>query len=53
LIPEKVKELHDSFLVCEGCGKAYWAGTHWDRIKQRLGTHGLRVKDPFGTGTEK
>ena len=22
--------------VCEGCGKLYWHGSHWERIEERL-----------------
>jgi uncharacterized protein len=35
-VPERVRELHDEFFVCQSCGQVYWKGTHWDRINERL-----------------
>lgn len=31
-VHENVYKLHRKFWLCEGCGKAYWEGTHWERI---------------------
>jgi uncharacterized protein with PIN domain len=35
-VPPKVREACDRFFRCEGCGKVYWRGTHWDDIRRRL-----------------
>jgi len=35
LIPKKVYALHKSFYKCNKCGRIYWRGTHWERIKER------------------
>ncbi len=32
-IPEYVYEAHDKFAICPSCGRYYWQGTHWDRMK--------------------
>ena len=31
LIPD-----HQEFFLCEGCGRIFWHGSHWDRISGRL-----------------
>ena len=35
-IPEKSFENSERFWHCEGCGKYYWIGKHWDDIRGRL-----------------
>lgn len=37
LVPEHVYQRHGSFWKCEGCGRAYWTGTHVGhmRLKRR------------------
>ena len=35
LVPKKVYALHKSFYKCNKCGRIYWRGTHWKRIKER------------------
>ncbi|MFP3215357.1 MAG: Mut7-C RNAse domain-containing protein [Candidatus Micrarchaeota archaeon] len=35
LVPKKVYALHKNFYKCSKCGKIYWRGTHWKRIKER------------------
>lgn len=32
-VPEKTLRHIDQYLRCTGCGKAYWKGTHWERLK--------------------
>jgi uncharacterized protein with PIN domain len=27
---------HEEFFLCEGCGRVFWYGSHWDRIVGRL-----------------
>jgi uncharacterized protein with PIN domain len=40
-IPEKVIGYHDVFFRCRECGKIYWIGKHWDRIKDLLSRFGI------------
>ncbi len=35
-VPARVLATHAAFLACPGCGKVYWAGSHADRIVERL-----------------
>ncbi|HXM81856.1 MAG TPA: Mut7-C RNAse domain-containing protein [Burkholderiales bacterium] len=36
-VPEKILQLHDSFMHCGGCGRVYWPGSHFDRMRAALG----------------
>ena len=36
LVPKGALESNDAFWRCESCGKAYWRGTHWIGIMERL-----------------
>jgi hypothetical protein len=33
-VPAGVFERHDRFWKCPGCGRFYWEGTHWTKIKK-------------------
>jgi uncharacterized protein with PIN domain len=35
-VPSGARRAHERFFRCQGCGKVYWRGTHWERIEQRL-----------------
>jgi uncharacterized protein with PIN domain len=35
-VPRGVIQDHDVFFLCEGCGRVFWHGSHWDRIAGRL-----------------
>ncbi|MCD6291602.1 MAG: Mut7-C RNAse domain-containing protein [Anaerolineae bacterium] len=35
-VPPYVWETHERFRHCPGCGRVYWAGTHWNRMRVRL-----------------
>lgn len=35
-IPEKVLERIDEFWACKDCGKIYWHGGHWKKIKEQV-----------------
>jgi uncharacterized protein with PIN domain len=37
-IPPKTYRWLDEFFVCEKCGKLFWHGTHWQRIREQLGS---------------
>ncbi len=34
-VPENVLERHDRFWRCPGCGKFYWAGTHYEAMMRK------------------
>ena len=36
LVPSKILSSFKVFWLCIGCGKIYWAGTHWRSIRNRL-----------------
>ncbi|MDB6035607.1 MAG: hypothetical protein JWM16_5945 [Verrucomicrobiales bacterium] len=36
-IPPKTYRWLNEFFVCQGCGKLFWHGTHWQRIRGQLG----------------
>ena len=42
-IPTKVLSRHRLFYVCRSCGRHYWRGRHWDRLR-RL-SYSLDTKD--------
>ena len=33
-IPPKVLEIHQRFYRCRNCGKVYWAGSHWIKMRR-------------------
>ncbi len=35
LVPENAYKKHRKFYKCEKCGKVYWEGTHWKKIRER------------------
>ncbi len=35
-IPDELVEGRLDFWVCDGCGKVYWEGSHWENIHKRL-----------------
>jgi uncharacterized protein with PIN domain len=35
-IPPKTYRWLDEYFVCGSCGKLFWRGTHWNKIRQRL-----------------
>jgi hypothetical protein len=32
-LPPNVREGHDRFTACTGCGRVYWEGSHWRRMR--------------------
>ncbi|HEY9065676.1 MAG TPA: Mut7-C RNAse domain-containing protein, partial [Burkholderiaceae bacterium] len=35
-LPPGVHERHERFVACEGCGRVYWEGSHWRRMRERI-----------------
>ncbi|MDQ3793055.1 MAG: Mut7-C RNAse domain-containing protein [Actinomycetota bacterium] len=35
-VPRCVIRAQREFFLCEGCGRVFWHGSHWDRISSRL-----------------
>jgi uncharacterized protein with PIN domain len=35
-VPPGAGREQDEFFLCQGCGKIFWHGSHWDRIGARL-----------------
>ncbi len=36
-VPAVVAEAYDEFSRCPGCGRVYWKGSHWERMKKLAG----------------
>jgi uncharacterized protein len=36
LVPHGVVRDYEECFLCEGCGRVFWHGSHWDRISGRL-----------------
>jgi len=41
-VPPYVWDTQRKFSRCPGCGRIFWEGTHWDRIRRRLHRVGCR-----------
>jgi len=35
-LPPSVRTGHDRFSTCDACGRIYWEGSHWRRMRDRL-----------------
>lgn len=35
-VPPYVFRTQERFKLCSQCGRIYWRGTHWDRMKERI-----------------
>jgi uncharacterized protein with PIN domain len=38
LVPPRVRAHHDRFVACDGCGRIFWEGSHWRRMRAMLAT---------------
>ena len=36
-VPSHVHRTQQEFRLCPECGRVYWRGSHWDRMKETLG----------------
>lgn len=41
-LPQKVRALHEHFLICDSCNGIFWEGTHWENMRGVL--DGLAVR---------
>lgn len=35
LLP-RTRQHYDHFEMCSGCGRVYWKGSHWERLKRAI-----------------
>lgn len=35
-VPERIRAHYTSFMYCAGCGRVYWEGSHWERMRSVL-----------------
>ena len=35
-VPERIQAHYQTFMHCAGCGRIYWEGSHWDRMRSVL-----------------
>jgi len=40
-LPPRVRDAHEAFLRCGGCGRVYWPGSHHRRMGRLLGAAGI------------
>lgn len=36
-VPAPIAERYTEFMHCSGCGRVYWEGSHWERMRAMLG----------------
>ncbi len=36
LVPERVYEIQDQYMICPSCRRVYWRGTHWKAMTDKL-----------------
>jgi uncharacterized protein with PIN domain len=39
-LPPSVRERHQCFTTCDRCGRVYWPGSHWERMRRLLAGSG-------------
>ena len=44
-LPERITERYAEFMRCPGCGRIYWQGSHWARMREMLGAS-LAIRIP-------
>jgi uncharacterized protein with PIN domain len=35
-LPQRVRERYERFTTCDGCGRVFWEGTHWQHMRHLL-----------------
>lgn len=54
-LPPKTRRYYNEFFQCSQCGKVYWKGAHWERLKEmvdkavRFGSRGVAGESSAGT----
>lgn len=51
-VPRKVLEWNKDYWVCQGCGKIYWIGSHYRRMKLFLERVSSIVKDLYSSSKQ-
>lgn len=36
-VPPGIAQRYEAFVRCPGCGRVYWEGSHWERMREMLG----------------
>ena len=39
-IPQRIYQAFAEFYICAGCGRVYWQGSHWQKMKEKLSNWG-------------
>jgi len=52
-VPPFVAATHRQFTRCPGCGRFYWRGTHWQRVRARLAGLGRHTTRSSGGAGER
>ncbi len=47
-LPQKVRAAYDRFQLCRGCGRIYWTGTHYIRLRRLLDLAAPGAERPSG-----
>lgn len=50
-IPPRTYRWLDEYYLCRGCGRLFWRGTHWQRIRSQLETLCAKEVGPEDNGT--
>jgi uncharacterized protein with PIN domain len=51
LLPPKVREAYEEFSRCPRCGRVFWRGTHWERMRE-LAREVLGAPEAAQSGTD-
>ncbi|MGZ8154291.1 MAG: Mut7-C RNAse domain-containing protein, partial [Burkholderiales bacterium] len=35
-VPDAIRSHYQRFMHCPGCGRVYWEGSHWERMRRVL-----------------
>jgi uncharacterized protein with PIN domain len=45
LLP-RTRARYDQFMACGGCGRVYWKGSHWERLKRAIDAARVEAESP-------
>jgi len=43
-VPERIQGRFASYSICNSCGKIYWEGSHYDKLKKLIEELGVRSR---------